>query len=57
MDFMDGELSHPVPFTVVPLKEKQGPLKGLKGQWAEADTAAAAAILRKLREQLSTSPC
>lgn len=57
MDFMDGELSHPVPFTLVPLKEKQGPLKGLKGQWAEADTAAAAAILRKLREQLSTSPC
>lgn len=57
MDFMDGELSHPVPFTLVPLKEKRGPLKGLKGQWAEADTAAAAAILRKLREQLSTSPC
>jgi len=57
MDFMDGELSHPVPFTLVPLKEKRGPLKGLKGQWAEADTAAAAAILRKLREQLSASPC
>lgn len=56
MDFMDGELSHPVPFRLVPLKEKRGPLKGLKGQWAEADTAAAAAILRKLREQLSASP-
>lgn len=57
MDFMDGELSHPVPFTLVPLKEDQGPLKGLRGQWAEADTAAAARILRKLREQLSASRC
>ena len=54
MDFMDGELAHPVPYTLVPLKEEQGPLKGLKGQWAEADTDAAASILRKLREQLAS---
>lgn len=53
MDFMDGELAHPVPYTLVPLKEEQGPLKGLKGQWAEADTDAAAKILRQLREQLA----
>lgn len=54
MDFMDGELAHPVPYTLVPLKEEQGPLKGLKGHWAEADTDAAANILRKLREQLAS---
>lgn len=53
MDFMDGELTHPVPYTLIPLREEQGPLKGLKGQWAEADTDAAASILRKLREQLA----
>lgn len=54
IDFMNGELAHPVPYTLVPLKEEQGPLKGLKGQWAEADTDAAASILRKLREQLAS---
>lgn len=53
MDFMDGELTHPVPYTLIPLREEQGPLKGLKGQWAEANTDAAASILRKLREQLA----
>lgn len=53
MDFMDGELTHPVPYTLIPLREEQGPLKGLKGQWAEADTDAAAKILRQLREQLA----
>lgn len=51
MDFMIGDLAHPVPFTLVPIREVQGPLKGLKGQWAEADTAAAARILRELRNR------
>ena len=41
----------------VTLGKKFCPLKGLRGQWAEADTVAAARILRKLREQLSVSRC
>lgn len=52
MDFMYGELAHPVPYSLIPINENQGPLKGLKGQWAEPDIAAAVKILQELRQQL-----
>lgn len=53
MDFMYGKLVHAVPFTLVPISEKQGPLKNIKGKWAEADVSAATNILRNLRDELA----
>jgi len=52
MDFMQGELAHVVPYTLVPVQLFSGPCKGLTAQWAEADTAAAAAMLRGLGKRL-----
>ncbi len=48
MDFMTGSLAHAVPFQMVPIHESKGPLKGLKGRWAEPDADAAAMVLREL---------
>lgn len=53
MDFMQGDLCHVVPFKLVGKQWRRGPMKGLKGRWAEADVAACADILRRLRKSLS----
>lgn len=53
MDFMHGPLAHPVPYTLVPVRVDDGPYKGLRAYWAEADVDAAADILRDLRKDLS----
>ncbi len=52
MDFMQGPLAHPVPYTLVPVRMTSGPFKDIDSVWAEADTSAAAAILQRLRTQL-----
>ena len=52
MDFMYGERTHAVPFTLIPICENRGPLKGIKGMWADADVVAAARILRNLHDNL-----
>ncbi|MDD2967111.1 MAG: glycosyltransferase [Desulfovibrionaceae bacterium] len=49
MDFMTGELAHPVPYTLIPLKEVAGTFKGLESRWADVDIKAAATILRALQ--------
>ncbi|MBQ3060396.1 MAG: glycosyltransferase family 4 protein [Desulfovibrio sp.] len=51
MDFMQGERAHAVPYALVPVQLNVGPCKGLKTQWAEADIAAAASVLRGLRKR------
>lgn len=53
MDFMTGDLAHPVPYTLTPLNAQRGPYKGLKARWAEPDVHAAAAILRGLHPKLT----
>lgn len=53
MDFMTGGLAHPVPYTLVPMDIGSGPCKGLRARWAEPDVEAAAAILRKLHQELA----
>lgn len=53
MDFMKGGLCHPVPFSLKPVRWRSGPMAGLEARWAEADTDAAALILRKLRKELA----
>ena len=45
MDFMNGELVHPVPYTLVPVNMQSGPCKGLSARWAEVDVRAASEIL------------
>ena len=55
MDFMHGKLAHPVPYNLVAIDEHEGPLKGIKGKWAEADIDEAARILRHLKEELALS--
>jgi glycosyltransferase involved in cell wall biosynthesis len=52
MDFMDAPKAHAVPYSLVPMQEKNGAFKGLKARWAEADVTAAAEILRKLRLEI-----
>ncbi|WP_297671963.1 hypothetical protein [uncultured Desulfovibrio sp.] len=52
MEFMQGELCHAVPFKLVQATFNRGPCKGLKTRWAEADTDAAAAILRDVRRAI-----
>ena len=52
MDFMSGELAHPVPYALVPVNLNSGPCKGLKATWAEADVREAAGILQKVRRSL-----
>ena len=52
MDFMSGELAHPVPYALVPANLNCGPYKGLKATWAEADVREAAEILQKVRRSL-----
>ena len=52
MDFMQSELTHAVPYTLVPVQLDSGPCKGVNARWAEADTAAAAAMLRGLGKRL-----
>ena len=49
MDFMTGELAHPVPFRLVPVTENKGVFKGIKARWAEFDVQSAAEILKSLR--------
>ena len=47
VDFMSPWNSFPVPYRLVPIRERQGPYA--KGQlWAEPDVGAAAALLRKV---------
>lgn len=53
MDFMQGPLAHPVPYTLAPVRMDDGPYKGLRAHWAEADVDAAANILRGLRKDLT----
>lgn len=53
MDFMSGDLAHPVPYRLTPMTVASGPCKGLRARWAEADVEAAAALLRELRQQLA----
>lgn len=55
MDFMYGKLAHPVPYHLIEIKEYEGPLKGIKGKWAEADITEAVQILRKLKNELALS--
>lgn len=52
MDFMIGELAHPVPFRLTPVRAASGPCKGLAARWAEADVDAAARILRRLGREI-----
>ena len=52
IDFMSGELAHPVPYRLVPVNLNFGPCKGLKATWAEADVREAAGILQELRRRL-----
>lgn len=53
MDFMTGALAHPVPYGLTPITVSSGPCKGLTARWAEPDVGAAAAILRRLRQELA----
>lgn len=47
MDFMtQGDRCHPVPYAMTPVRDDQGGMSVSGQSWAEADTAAAAAILR-----------
>lgn len=48
IDFMNGKLAHPVPYTLVPVVESKGTFKGINARWAEADVRFAADILRGL---------
>jgi len=56
MDFMHGERVHPVPYALVPVRAR-GSMRGMEPRWAEADTDAAAQILRDLRHTLVASGC
>ena len=53
MDFMTGDLAHPVPFALSPIMADRGPFKGILARWAEPDTEAAALILSSLRRELT----
>lgn len=52
MDFMTGELAHPVPYTLTPMALSSGPFKGLRARWAEPDVGAAAKILCDIKQKV-----
>lgn len=52
MDFMRGEKTFAVPYTLTPVNLHSGPCKGLRTVWAEADVPAAAALLRQIAATL-----
>ncbi len=54
MDFMRGERCHPVPYSLVPVRDPQGTYKVAGTVWAEPDITAAAAILRRLAANFRT---
>jgi len=53
MEFMQGPLAHPVPYTLIPVGADGGAYKGLHAEWAEADVEACAVLLRQLHRQLT----
>jgi hypothetical protein len=48
VDFMHAPGAHPVPFRMVPATDTQATYQVVGAEWAEADTAAAAAALRRI---------
>ncbi|MDD6182002.1 MAG: glycosyltransferase [Desulfovibrionaceae bacterium] len=48
MDFMTGELAHPVSYTLVPVHINYGPWKGMNSRWADVNVQRMSILLRSL---------
>lgn len=48
MDFLHGDKCHPVPYTLLEIRNHKGPFRINKARWAEADIDIAANVLREI---------